>query len=40
MSGTGEGAMLVQILKTYDGPEILMIAAACAFVTVFVAYLF
>jgi len=38
MSGNGEGAMLVRILKTFDGPELLMIAAASAFVAVSVAY--
>ncbi len=31
--------MLARILKTYDGPEILMIAAACAFVGISVVYL-
>jgi hypothetical protein len=30
---------MFQTLKTYDGPEILMIAAACTFVVVSFAYL-
>jgi len=32
--------MLLRILKGFDGPELLMLAAASAFVVVSVAYLF
>jgi hypothetical protein len=32
--------MLLRILKNFDGPELLMLAAASAFVVVSVAYLF
>lgn len=38
--GTVEGAMLVRIWKSYEAPELLMIAAATAFVAVSVLYFY
>lgn len=40
VSGTVRVPMLVRIFRDFDGPELLMLAAASAFVVVSVTYLF